>query len=322
MVSVIEQEETIVPAAISCLTGREADSQIADIDFCRAVLQNAQDFTKNPDYLTGAASNLLKGVVGIEVKLPKIPEESLAALDLLRKQRVKAALFYLPELDLSDPGLLKDLPEGYIIPCAFVYEAVKAGRMEPDVLKVKAGWRVAETIAATNLYGENCKGDLYYPRDWFVGKIVANLRRRGQLTREKMFFARLPFLSEHIPVESRFDLLRNEIVRNLCPEISNLLGLPEGSVRLPSVVERNLLVNLVAPDIARQPVWEWTRNSYQEPGKPAALPVFAGHAFYGGASSVGWETAGLEHQIGFKLVIGVNQQEENQDNRLENLSQR
>ena len=188
---------------------------------------------------------------GLDLEIPLPTENERRAIDT-------AADKGIPHLLVYSIGLMS----GRALPGAFTRRLSSVGfdKIDRGSLEVKAGWRIIDPRTRQNTLAE-------YKRDKnYLGKIINRVRRDGDVA------ALEGSDMEDLPHSSRRGLIPSEINAYIIPKAEVLLGMPTGSMRLPTLREAMVLSLLYefTPLNARE--WQTARLAfYYSDEYPAGL---------------------------------------------------
>lgn len=212
----------------------------------------------------------------------QIPQEVSAIL----QRAEKAGLTFFEPYRLSGLTLNKDSNvDGWDKkPEDSYWGAIKNGNVSQDAPKLPDAWVLIDKTQKPD-YRD---GKQMYEKDP-LGTLIARLRKTGKIQKVK-----------GTPEASRFRISHDELFQVVLPEIANLLGVEASQVRLPKIIEFNVMGNLKHPEWGTTNTWEWFDDKFG-----GGRRLIGGRSDVGGLASVSrrWRGAHYDDAAFRPLVV-------------------
>lgn len=225
-----------------------------------------QDITRFPDMQLSSLMMAVEEILAAYKLDTKIPEPSSKEVNAVERIANKGiphhSLVYLPGHDGSSP-----YHEGF----ANRLSGNAINNLYMTMLGVEPGWRIIDTrkLSSIKVYGRSQPAVLLNYEDDHIAPIIAECREKGDIANPDD----VGLLNA--PLESRQGLTPLEIEAVVAPRVDDLLTLPRGSSRLPSLREQMMigeLYDLVAIDAP-----EWQKASLKVGSRYSPIGLKCSH---------------------------------------------
>lgn len=196
-----------------------------------------------------AVNEIVARVTGLDIEIPRPSQEEIATVEGAIQNGIdKLSLFYLPGYNPT-----------YRYPNGFKHRLSGEGLKSLDryTLALEQGWRIADISKVTVTNNPNKQPIWTYEGDEeFLGPILMNLRETGDLP----FPA--DFMLGGIPLNSRQVLTPAEITNIVAPKADELLRLPKGTMKLPTLREAMVSSELYGFVPMESKEWQMVRFAF------------------------------------------------------------